>query len=168
MQIACNNLIKEVSNSMHLIYVEDSGNTKLSIYTAYAIPVDQWRNCFEAVKQYRQDLKRAYGIYVYKELHAWKFISGRGNIANRIVTKTQRASIFNDSLDLMTRLPGARLFNVVFPKLDQMRAFERLMNRINRTLQAWGSHGVLICDEGNESGYTRLIRRMGVFNPIPS
>jgi uncharacterized protein DUF3800 len=47
-------------------------------------------------------------------------------------------------------------------------AFERLLNRINRTMQAWGSHALLICDEGKEAECTRLVRRMGVFNPIPS
>lgn len=153
---------------MHLIYIDDSADEKLSVYSALALPADQWRTAFADMKQYRQELRRAYGIYVYKELHAWKFVSGRGDIADRVVTKHQRVLIFNDTLDLMTRLPGARLFNAVFPKSDQMRAFERLINRINRTLQAWGSHGVLICDEGNEGAYTRLIRRMGVFNPIPS
>ena len=153
---------------MHLIYIDDSADEKLAIYSAMALPADQWRNAFMAMKQYRQGLRRAYGIYVYKEFHAWKFVSGRGKIADRVVTKHQRVAIFNDTLDLMTRLPGARLFNVVFPKADQLKAYEWLINRINRTLEAWGSHGILICDQGNELGYTRLVRKMGVFNPVPS
>lgn len=153
---------------MHLIYIDDSADEKLAIYSALALPADQWRNAFLEIKRYRQDLRRAYGIFVYKELHAWKFVSGRGNIADRVVTKHQRVAIFNDTLSLMTRLPGARLFNVVFPKSSQMKAFEWLINRINRTLQAWGSHGILICDQGNELSYTRLVRKMAVFNPVPS
>ncbi len=153
---------------MHLIYIDDSADEKLALYSALALPADQWRNAFLQMRQYRRDLRRAYGIYVYKELHAWKFVSGRGDIADRVVTKHQRVSIFNETLDLMTRLPGARMFNAVFPKSDQMKAFEWLMNRINRTLQAWGSHGILICDQGNELAYTRLVRRMSVYNPMPS
>jgi hypothetical protein len=35
-------------------------------------------------------------------------------------------------------------------------------------MQAYGSHALLICDEGKEAEYTRLVRRMGVYNPIPS
>lgn len=46
--------------------------------------------------------------------------------------------------------------------------FERLVNRINRTMEAWDSHAMLICDEGKEAEYTRLIRKMGVYNPIGS
>jgi len=153
---------------MHLIYIDDSADEKLALYSALAIPVDQWRNAFMQLKTYRQNLRRTYGIYVYKELHAWKFVSGRGNIADRVVTKYQRVSIFNDTLDIMTQLPGARLFNAVFPKADQMKAYEWMINRINRTLQAWSSHGILICDQGNELAYTRLVRKMGVYNPVPS
>jgi hypothetical protein len=51
---------------------------------------------------------------------------------------------------------------------DDVRAFERLANRINTAVGAWGSHALLISDEGKEATYTRLIRKMGVFNPIPS
>jgi hypothetical protein len=153
---------------MHLIYIDDSADEKLAIYSALALPADQWREAFNMMRQYRRGLRRAYGIYVYKELHAWKFVSGRGDIADRVVTKHQRVSVFNEILDLMARLPGARLFNAVFPKAGQMTAFERMVNRVNRTLQAWGSHGILICDQGNELSYIRLVRRMGVFNPIPS
>jgi hypothetical protein len=35
-------------------------------------------------------------------------------------------------------------------------------------MQAWDSHTILFCDEGKEAPYKKLIRRMGVFNPIPS
>jgi len=153
---------------MHLIYIDDSADNEIAIYSALAIPADQWRTAFNAIRDYRRQLRRAYGIYVYKELHAWKFVSGRGDIADRVVNRSQRVAIFNEMLDLMTRLPGARLFNAAFPLNDRIRGFEWLINRINRTLQAWGSHGIVICDRGNELTYTRLMRRMGVFNPIPS
>ncbi len=57
---------------------------------------------------------------------------------------------------------------MVFPAHQEERAFERLLNRINRTLQVSDSRAVLICDEGKEVVFTRLVRRMGVYNPIPS
>jgi hypothetical protein len=31
----------------------------------------------------------------------------------------------------------------------------------------WNSHALLICDEGKEAEFTRLIRKMGVYNPVP-
>jgi hypothetical protein len=39
------------------------------------------------VRDFRRDLNRKDGIYVDKELHAWKLVSGRGKIADRIVPK---------------------------------------------------------------------------------
>jgi hypothetical protein len=153
---------------MHLIYIEDSADEQTSVFSALAIPVEQWRACFAAVKQFRRELRRAYGIYVYKELHAWKFVSGRGRIADRVVTKSQRARIFLQALEVLARLPGAQLFNACFPKGSTEQAFERLINRIERTLVSWDSHAVLFCDEGKENEITRMVRRMGVYNPIPS
>lgn len=67
----------------------------------------------------------------------------------------------------MAGLTSLRLFNVCLPNRQDW-AFERLLNRINRTMQAWGSHALLICDEGKEADYTRLVRKMSVHNPIPS
>lgn len=153
---------------MHLIYIEDSGDEHLAIFSALAIPVEQWRDCFARIKEFRRNLKQTHGIYVYKELHAWKFVSGRGHIADRVVTKSQRAAIFAQALDVIAQLPGAQMFNACFPQGRTNWAFERLVNRIERTLVTWGSHAVLFCDQGKESDYTRLVRRMNVFNPIPS
>jgi hypothetical protein len=153
---------------MHLIYIDDSDDEKLSTYSALAIPAEQWKTSFNAFKEYRHKLKKDHGIFVTKEMHAWKFVSGRGRISDKVITKYSRVCIFNETLDQVVQFPGARLFNAVFPKSQKMRAFERMINRINRTLQAWDSHGILICDQGNELSYTRLVRRMAVYNPIPS
>ena len=153
---------------MHLIYIDDSRDEELCVFSALAVPVDQWHVAFQQVRDFRRSLRKAYGIYVYKELHAWKFVSGRGRPSDRVVTKGQRAAIFKDTLKLLTELPSVRLFNAVFPRKQDERAFERLLNRINRSLEAWASNAVLICDEGKEITYTRLVRRMYVYNPIPS
>jgi hypothetical protein len=153
---------------MHLIYIDDSRDEKLCVFSALAIPVDQWHPTFQKIRDFRRELRRAYGIYVYKELHAWKFVSGRGRPSDQIITKGQRAAIFKRALEVIADLPGARLFNAVFPKDQDERAFERMLNRVNRTLQAWGSYAVLVCDRGKEVAYTRLVRKMYVFNPIPS
>lgn len=153
---------------MHLIYIDDSRDEQLCVFSALAIPVAEWHQAFEQVRDFRRAIKTAYGIFVYKELHAWKFVSGRGRISNRIVTKGQRCAIFKDALSMTAQLPGARVFNAVFPKAADETAFEWLLNRIDRAMQAWDSHALLVCDEGKETIYTRLVRRMYVYNPIPS
>ena len=153
---------------MHLFYIEDSADEHLAVFSALAIPVEQWRTCFGMLRDFRRDLKQAHGIHIHKELHAWKFVSGRGQIAPTIISKGQRAAIFRQALQLMTTLPGAQMLNACFPKGQADRAFERLLNRIERSLVAWDSHGILLCDQGKESDYTRLVRRMNIYNPISS
>jgi len=153
---------------MHLFYIDDSGDEEICIFSALALPVAQWRRALEQIQDWRRSLRETYGIGVHEELHAWKFLSGRGRPSDRIITKGERAEIFRGGLTLITKLPGAKLFNVVFSRNDKERAFARLVSRIDRTLRAWGSYGMLICDEGDEEAFTKLVRKLGRYNPIPS
>jgi hypothetical protein len=153
---------------MRFIYVDESHDDQLYVLTAMALPADRWSQALDKVIQFRRDLKRTDGIYVSTEFHAWKFVSGRGNIADRIVTKARRCEIFAETLKFMTTLPDAQLFNAALPFKQADWAFERLINRINKALQNWQTYGILICDEGNEAKFTQLLRRMRRFNPIPS
>jgi hypothetical protein len=153
---------------MDLVYIDDSKDEELSVFSALSIPEHTWRACFNQIKQYRHHLKSIDGIYVHKELHAWKFVSGRGNISDNIVTKYRRCEIFKETMDVIANLPGIKIFNAVFPIKQDERAFERLLNRINRTAQAENTNALLICDEGKETIYTNLRRRMGIYNPIAS
>ncbi len=153
---------------MHIIYIDDSGDQNSHIFSALAIPATTWHRAFEQVRAFRRNLAKSDGIFVYREFHAWEFVSGRGRIADQIVTKSRRCQIFKEALQLVASLPGAALFNTHFPVAEDELAFERLLNRINRTMQAWDSQAILVCDQGKEANYIRLCRRMAVYNPIPS
>jgi hypothetical protein len=160
--------IEEQKRVAHIVYIDDSGDEELAIFSGIAVPFESWTESFTRLREFRSSLKRTDGIFTYKELHAWKFVSGRGQIADRVVTKGRRCQIFRESLELLTGLPNVRVFNAVFPKAQKSRAFERLVNRINRTMEAQRSHAILICDEGDEITYTKLMRKMRIYNPIPS
>ncbi len=145
---------------MHLIYIDDSGDEELSIFSALTIRADKWNSCLEEIKNFRRDIQTSDGIFVYTEFHAWKFVSGRGKIADGVVPKGRRCQIFKQTLQMVAMLPEARLFNVVFPAKASGDAYETLLGGINRTLQAWDSHAILICDEGKDAIYTKIVRRM--------
>lgn len=151
---------------MHLCYMDDSGDSVTRVFSVLAIPLDNWRQSFEQVKAYRKALRQKYGIFVKVEFHATEFVSGRGRISRMVLGKYQRCKIFRETLVMVSRLPGVQLFNAVGPKAREDMLYERLLNRINRTLRAWQSRGLLISDEGKD--YTSLVRKMGVHNPIPS
>ncbi len=152
---------------MHLIYIDDSYEKPTLTFSAIAVPATSWASTFTAIKEWRRGLKESDGIMVTKEFHATEFVSGRGRLGNNIITKHRRSQIFHSTFRMLNNLPDIRIFNVC--RTDHTEwAFERLLNRINRTMQAWDSYALLICDEGKEREYTRLVRRMSVHNPIPS
>lgn len=153
---------------MHLIYLDDSADEKAFTISALAIPIDSWHESFAHIRDFRRELRDMYGIYMYKELHAWKFVSGRGDISERIITKWERSNIFRRTLEVLALIPGVQVFNCVSPTKRFQTAFERLLNRINRTLESWGSFGIIVSDQGKEVAYTRIVRKLYVYNPIPS
>ena len=145
---------------MHLIYIDDSGDEELCIFSALTIRANNWNTCLKEVRKFRHNIQTSDGISVYKEFHAWKFVSGRGKLADGVVTKGRRCQIFKQTLQMVSMLPEARLFNTVFPAKASESAYEALLGSINRNLQQQDSHAILICDEGKETIYTRLVRRM--------
>lgn len=156
---------------MHLIYIDDSTERPTNIFSALAIPHRNWNECFSYLKEWRAHLKATHNIPMNFELHATNFLSGRGsNGALSFVSRHTRAQIFHKSFEVVEymQMYGALVFNVCNADDNQFRAFERLLNRINRTMKAKDSFAHLICDEGKENQYRRLVRKMKVHNPIPS
>jgi hypothetical protein len=151
---------------MHICYLDDSGDATVRAFSVISVPVLEWHECFKHVKAYRSTLKERYGIYVRKELHATEFVGGRGKISPTHISKEMRVTVYNECLSKIAQLPGIKLFNAIAPKRAEFMLFERLLNRINRTMKAWDSHALLISDEGKD--YNKLVRKMGVYNPIPS
>ena len=144
---------------MHIIYLDDSGDDKYWVISALALPIGKWHECLATLKSFRRTLRETYGIPIHKELHAWKFVSGRGDISAKIITRTERSLIFRQLQKTTATLPGARLFNAIAPRSREKDTLGWLLNRINRTLTAWDSYGILVCDEGHEIEYTRLSQK---------
>ena len=122
------------------------------------------------IREWRKRLKASDGIYVYKEFHATDFVAGRGRIAPKAIGKYRRSEIFGEALDVVASLPQAQLFNCVANFDEEDFAYERILNRLNRTLQpdVWDSYAMLLWDEGKDAEHRKLTRRMRVMNPIPS
>lgn len=151
---------------MFLVYIDDSGDEHVRCFSALILHESVWKESLDRIKDYRRALKASDGIYVTKEFHATEFVAGRGQIADRIVTKARRIELFKETLAFVTGLPKIQIINGFYGRKDERALFERMMNRINRTMAEWRSHALIICDEGKD--YTPLVRRMMVFNPIQS
>lgn len=153
-----------------LIYIDDSGDESCSILSALVVPVYSWRTCFNEIRQWRKKLNITYGISLRKELHAYKFVSGRGRPTSRVLTKHHRANIFVDALKLCAGFKDKDvcLFNVFCGQGQHVRCCELLVNRMQMFLSSFHGCGIMFFDEGYEREYTSLLRKMRVFNPIPS
>ncbi|MGB5080746.1 MAG: DUF3800 domain-containing protein [Burkholderiales bacterium] len=161
---------------------------------------------FRLVRQHRTLLKNDYGIYIRKEIHAQKFVSGRGHVSSQTLGKWQRSRVFLGLLKLIARLPNVFLINVCLSvpgrSNPQIEAWDRLLNRIERTmvafeerelplrrtlasdagaslpadrahqlgirLSAYAPRALIFADQGRELEITRAMRKMSIFNPIPS
>lgn len=153
---------------MLFAYLDESKeNNAFFVYCALVVNGDRWPAVFEKVKTFRRRLREKHGIYMAQELHASEFASGKGRVSDRVIDRPTRAEIFREVLTFIATTKAFAIMSSV--NQSQSRAFERLMNRINRTAEAKGNHKVLlICDEGEQRQVTREIRRMRVHNPIPS
>ncbi|MEM6383443.1 MAG: DUF3800 domain-containing protein [Pseudomonadota bacterium] len=157
---------------MYFLYIDDSTDRPTNVFSALLVPHDKWNEAFAYIKLWRGHLRDTHRIPLYAELHATEFLSGRGSrgvlghLSRRI-----RSQIFHKHFEVVEHMKtkfGVRMINVCNDDDDQFRAFERMLNRVNRTMQSWNSYAYLICDEGKELQYTRMVRRMRVHNYIPS
>jgi len=151
---------------MHLLYIDDSYEDPVQTYAAIAIPASSWKATFARVKTWRRELKEQYGILVTREFHATEFVGGRGRLGPDIVSKYHRSLIFRNAFELMNSLDGVRVFSSCRTSRPEW-AFERLITRVQKTMETWDSHAVIICDEGKNAEFHRLMRRMAVHNPVP-
>jgi len=151
---------------MFLVYIDDSGDEHSRCFSALIIHESVWKECQTRIRDYRRTLKKSDGIYITKELHATDFVAGRGHIAPSVVAKGRRCAIFAEALEMVAALPKVRIMNAFAARGNEKAVFERLINRINRTMAEWKSRAMIFHDEGKD--YTYLIRRMAVYNPIQS
>ena len=151
---------------MHICYMDDSGEDDIRAFSLLSVAANEWKQCFAAIKEYRRKLRDSDGIFVARELHATKFLSGHGRFSPNRIALHRRCEIYRESLSAVCKLPGVRLFNAIGKRQNESRLFERLLNRLNRAMTEWDSHAILVSDEGKD--YTKLARQMAAFNPIPS
>jgi hypothetical protein len=124
--------------SVRLFYVDESYDATKFCLSAIGIRHVDWSDCFRRVRQHRSALKKDYGIYLRKEIHAQEFVSGRGRISPQTLTKYERTRIFEGLLNLVASLPNVMVINICLEtsgrKNPQLDAWDRLLNRIERTL----------------------------------
>ena len=157
-----------MTNNVYLIYVDESYDETHYAYSAIFIKALAWNNTFKQLVDWRKTWFKNHTIPLDYELHATKFVGGRGEFpGNR--DKAFRADLFYEAIGFIEGLSDVHIINAITPKKGiHLTLFEYMLNRINRTLQAKGAIGILICDEGNENKLTAKVRQMKKSNQIPN
>ena len=134
--------------SVRLFYVDESYDNDKFCLTAISILHRDWKECFAAIRQHRALLKQTTGLYIRKEIHARDFVKGKGKISPQNISKHDRCKMFEGFLTLVASLPNVRIFNVCLDTKAhadvELVAWDRLLNRIERTLLALETREVLL------------------------
>ena len=122
------------------------------------MPEEQWRSVFDTIHIFRRQIRDSDGIYIRKELHAWEFVSGRGNISDQVVIKWRRCEIFKEVLSLLTNLISN----------EDEEAAEFISKLLRVTVNVFASDSIdidevansmaTIADELDADGWERIVR----------
>ena len=151
---------------MHLVYIDDSKDSKSVCFFGVMLPVVQWLPAFDLLIDMSRQMKKSHGIYTRLELHATDWLGGRGTVAPVTVLRSERIKLFDYVLEQIVKLPDVSIFNAHGPRSKEDELFKRLMQRIENTAKARSSKAIVISDEGKN--YDFLLRKMRRHNYIPS
>jgi len=154
-------------NVEYIYYIDESTAGEKYIYTALGIPIKQWNHIFDRIKTFRHYINTEYGIQLHKELHATKFVNGRGQFRN-VVGKFQRSEIFKLYLRTLAKehTTGVHTFSSITDVQDW--SLERILTRIHNTAENNDYFALTFFDSGNEISTQKILRKMRVINYVPS
>lgn len=171
---------------MYLMYVDESGDTGLInsptsrfVLTGLVIHESRWRDFTARVADFRRTMKTVYGLPIRTEIHASEFIK-RPPIPG--MARHIRLAILRNFLDELAKMDFISITNVVVkkpekpPEYDVFRhAWQALFQRFENTLKngnfpgkARNDFGLVLTDATDGRRLTRMVRRMSVFNFVPS
>jgi len=180
----------------YFMYVDESGDPGIAdpnappdrrpsahyILSGLIIPITEWRNYLSAIVDIRRYIKRKYGIPVREELKGATLVNPRGNPYLRKLSRRQRVDIYQYIFDQMvSRMNRIKIINIYCDKEKyyyqntqntdlEFEAWKRLIQRFDNFLskQEELCYGVVLADQTNEIKLRKILRKMRVFNPIPS
>lgn len=159
-----------------LIYIDDSGakSTGLVVYGWTTVPTHNWNEALGDLLALRQHLEEAYAIPKRYELHATKFVGGRGNPSldvswNRI--KRNRPLVVDEMIEVISGSPWMTIGSIASSvygtrrhyQHEKLRAYGELINMLDSWLDARGAVGIIIMDgDGSDRRYTTAHRSLNL------
>jgi hypothetical protein len=133
---------------MRLVYIDDAKEGGMAYFAAIMISADRWRDAVADWKVMLNDLAERRGFRTSRELHATKLLGGHGNYFAVRPTLTECVDTHVEILQTIAQLPSVGLFLSCGPLTLERRVFERLITRVDRTMETKNAHALVICDNG--------------------
>jgi hypothetical protein len=147
---------------MVLFYVDDSGDERLTTFSAIGIPAEQWSTALARWLAWRRWLRDEHGVDVAYRMHATEWVAGRGRpskdadaVLNR--SKPARWNIYVSALDALAQLPDLVVLTVAGPGRDRAAAYRKLVRQMERLLAVERTHGLIVVD--GDSPELRMLHR---------
>lgn len=170
---------------MYLMYVDESGDTGLAgspspyfCLSGIVVHERRWRDFLNRLIAFRRTLKSVYGLPVRSELHASEYIRS----AVHGLPKHERLAILRNTLDELAKTPDIMITNVIVDKSNKTAGYDVFQNAWGTLFQRFENtllhgnfpgaftddYGLVLTDATAGEKLARMVRRMSVFNPIPS
>lgn len=151
--------------STRVFYIDDSGAdaTGIVVFGWVELEIPAWSEVLRGWLDWRHELYRTLGVPADYELHATKFVGGRGRPTGTSWDehKTRRAPVIADALRTISGLPGLHtgaVFQRTTPGVKypetKKQAYAELVRRLDARLTADGEHGLIVMDgDGTDPTY---------------
>ena len=172
---------------MYLMYVDESGDPGLNnspsrhfVLSGLVMHELRWREFIDQMLVFRRRMKAAYGLGVRDEIHAAEYVRSSGSVG---LPRNIRYLILRHFAEELSRMNWLSVTNVVVDKQGKPNGYDvfenawrALFQRFENTLayrnfpgpQNPDDSGIVICDDTNGGKLTKLMRKMGSYNPIPN
>lgn len=171
---------------MYIMYVDESGDSGLQnsptthfALSGIAVHESRWRDLLNHLLAFRKTMRAVHGLPVRTEIHASEYI--RSPPAPGI-GKNQRLTILRNQLDELAKIDYIAVTNVIVSKAGKPanydvfdNAWRALFQRFDNTIGYGnfpGGHkadkGLVVTDNTEGEKLRRLVRKIGVYNPVPN
>jgi Protein of unknown function (DUF3800) len=157
---------------LHLIYVDDSGDSRHDLLVAVCFPVERWSQYLGVWKKYRKFLHRKFNLPPVMELHATEWlrrrdlrvtdpVSGSELLVPRRVVRGDgfrtRDDAFGDGVKAIASMTDVRIIGVYEPVANGAGGlYGRLLGLIEEFLAAEDSYGIVWFDGTSQASETAM------------
>ena len=171
---------------MYLMYVDESGDcgldkspTNYFVLSGLTVHESRWKDLLDHILNFRRNMKSVYGLPIRTEIHASEYIRSSPYPG---IQKFQRLAILRNYLDELAKIDYISITNVIVNKAGKPPTFDVfeeawkcLFQRFENTL-VFGNYpgrfsndkGMVFVDNTDGKKLKSLVRKMSVYNPIPS